>query len=208
MADIGPAQWPTTPSFRAVNFRHISPAITTETMSGKIRRVGMGHTYYTFDVEYPTLTYDQMLTVQTWIALTRGPLYSFEIVLPEISISDAADATTANATVTVSGNVAAGSTTALLSNCGSNKTVMMAGDVFRFHNHTKVYTTTSAVTSNAAGYATVNFAGGTVSSVSSGGRVWVQNVPFTAIMADSTQEIMVGTGGLSEIKIAMREVWA
>ena len=208
MADIGPAQWPSTPSYRAINFRIISPAVTTETMSGKIRRVGMGHSYYTFELQYPTLTYDQLLTVQTWIAIARGPLYSFEIVLPEISISDAADATTANATITTSGNISAGATTVTLNNCGANKTVMMAGDFFKFHNHSKVYMTTAAVTSNAGGIATVQFAGGSVSSVPSGTRVQCQNVPFTAIMADTTQEITVGSMGIAELSIPMREVWA
>jgi len=208
MADIGPAQWPSDPSYRAINFRIVSPTVTSETMSGKIRRVGMGHSFYTFELQYPTLTYDQLLTVQTWIALARGPLYSFEIVLPEISVSDAAGATTGNATVTTSGNIAAGATSVLLANCGSSTTVLMAGDIFKFHNHSKVYMATTAATSNAAGYATVQFAGGTVSSVTSGTRVQTQNVPFTAIMADSTQEITVGSQGTAELSIAMREVWA
>lgn len=207
MADIGPAQWPTSPSYRGINFRIISPTITTETMAGKLRRVGMGHSYYTFDVQYPTLTYDQLLTVQTWIALARGPLYSFEIVLPEISVSDAADATTANTTVTVAANITAGNTSAVLNNCGASKTVMNAGDVFKFHNHSKVYITTAAVTSNAAGFATVQFAGGTVTSVPSATRVQCQNVPFTAVMADTVQEIAVGTQGLAEVQLSMREVW-
>ena len=208
MADIGPAQWPATPSFRAVNFRIVSPTITTETMAGKIRRVGMGHSFYTFELQYPTLTYDQLLTVQTWLAITRGPLYSFEIVIPEISTSDAADATSANTTVTTSGTITAGATSVLLSNCGASKTVLMAGDIFRFHNHSKVYMTTAAVTSNAAGFATVQFAGGTVSSVTSGTRVQCQNVPFTAIVADTTQEITVGSQGTAELSVNMREVWA
>ena len=207
MADISPGQFPTNPSFESVNFRIVTPTIVSETNSGKLRRVGYGHSYYTFDVKYPYLTYNQAGTVNSFVATAQGPLFSFEIVLPEVSYSDAPDAVTANATITTSGNLTYGAKTMTVSNCGANKTVMQPGDYFKFANHSKVYMCTTTVTSNGSGVANVTFSGSLVTNVPSGTRMTITAVPFTVVLAEQTQEYMVSTRGITNLTLSMREVW-
>lgn len=207
MADISPGQFPTTPSFTSVNFRIITPTITTETSAGKLRRVGFGHSFYTFDVKYQNLTYNLAGIVQGFVALAQGPLLSFEIVLPEISYSDAAAATTANSTITSSATITAGQKWVNVNNCGANATVLLAGDYFRFANHSKVYMTTTDVVANSGGAANIVFSGSAVSSVPSGTRLHIQAVPFTVVLADSQQEYEVGQRGITTLGLSMREVW-
>ncbi len=48
--------FPSSPGFQAVNFKINTPTLTSETLSGKKRRVGMGHSYYTFTVKFPNQT--------------------------------------------------------------------------------------------------------------------------------------------------------
>ena len=207
MADISPGQFPASPSFEAVNFRIITPTITSETSAGKVRRVGFGHSYYTFDVRYRYLTYRDAGTVMAFVATAQGPLFSFEIVLPEISYSDAPDSVSANSTITTNGNLTFGAKTMSVANCGANKTVMYAGDYFKFANHSKVYMATNDVVSNASGVATINFSGGLVTNVTTGTRMTITAVPFTVVLAEGTQEYEVSQRGITTLALSMREVW-
>jgi hypothetical protein len=207
MADISPGQFPTTPSFQAVAFKIVTPTITSVTNSGKMRRVGQGHSYYSFDVKYPQISAQDQGKVMAFVATAQGPVFSFEIVLPEISTSKATDATTANTTITTSANITYGQRYVTVNNCGNNKQIVKAGDYFRFANHSKVYMATQDVTSNGAGAANITFSGSSVTSVTSGTRLQIQDVPFTVVLAEEEQSYDVGYGGVSTLSLSMREVW-
>jgi hypothetical protein len=206
MADISPGQFPTTPSFQAVNFKINTPTITTETNAGKIRRVGFGHSYYTMEAKYPSLTASQLGEVTGFVATAMGPLFSFEIVIPELSYSKA-PITTAN-NVATTGNVSVGQRFVNLTGVGVNNTIILkAGDFFRFNNHSKVYMVTQDVTTSGSGTANVQFSGSVVSSVTSGTRIWTNGVPFTMILESPEQQFESSYGGISSLSLSMREVW-
>jgi hypothetical protein len=210
MADITPGQFPTDPTFTTVNFKTVTPSLTTVTNSGKMRRVGYGVSFYSFDVQYPPLTPIDAREVQGFLGATLGTLFSFEIVLPKLSYSVSANAVTANATVTTANAISWGANAVMLSNCGANKTILYAGEYFRFANHSKVYMCTNrntGVQSNAAGYATLTFSGSCVTSVPAGQRVQIDAVPFTVVQAEQEQTQEVSYGGLTTMKLSMREVW-
>ena len=204
MADITSSQFPTTVSFAAVNFETITPMLTSETNSGKVRRAGFGHSYYTFEAQYPTLTYSEAQAVLGWLSQTGGQLYSFEIVLPKLSQSLAANTT---ATVTTSANIAAGARSVTLTGLGNTQNVLKAGDFFKFSSHSKVYQCATDVTSSAGGTANLSFSGGAVTSVTSGATITRYNVPFTVIQADENIGVEYGPGGLARLSVKMREVW-
>ena len=86
MADIT-TEFPNTPSFQTVDFKVITPTITSETASGKKRRVGQGISYYTWTAKYAPLTPRDAGPIIGFIRYAEGPLYSFEVILPEISFS-------------------------------------------------------------------------------------------------------------------------
>jgi hypothetical protein len=205
MADITGSQYPAYPSFTSVNFKTVTPGQTSQAFSGKIRRVTLGISYYTWEVVYPRLVPIDAGTVTGFLGQTLGQTFSFEIVLPRISFTKSTNppVTTVRTTATVS----AGSRQVSLTNCGSVKTVLAAGDYFKFNNHSKVYLCVSPCVSDSAGSATLFFTSPLVAAVPISTNLTLTAVPFTAIVSEDTQSFDVGTGGITSISVAMREVW-
>jgi hypothetical protein len=272
MADLT-TQYPTSPEFQSVNFKLVTPSQITETNSGKVRRTGYGVSYYTWEVQYSTLTPVEAGTIQGYLAQTFGPQLSFEIVLPEISYTKSTNAPSTRVRV-VTADAPNGFTNTIgvkqikLENCGSSKRVLAAGDFFKFSGHSKVYMCVSPCDSDFAGNATLYFSGSltnnvdtvlkstgisgttltttgldssyvgksitgsgvvngtyitavtnsTTATVSQSQTVvstmvtyheslTLTAVPFTAILSEDVQEWSVGYGGLTTLKIGMRENW-
>ena len=196
--------YPATPKFETVNFKINTPSLVTETLVGKKRRVGMGISYYTFAAKYANVTAYNFGPVIGFLAKQYGPLESFQIVLPEISYSKSPNPPTAPAT---SSAAAIGVNSVVLSGCGASKTVLAAGDYFKFANHTKVYMATEDCISTGGGAATLYFSASLVSAVPSGTSLTVTAVPFTVILDNEVQEYSVGYGGMSTATVEFREVW-
>lgn len=203
--------YPLSPVFEAVNFKINTPTVMTETVSGKVRRVGMGHSFYTFSVQYPTLSRYQAGPVMGFVAQQYGPLESFQIVLPELSYSKVGNQTTT--TVTVTGGTdalagggtgyAAGKDDVAVAGVAAGKNLLRAGDFFKFANHSKVY---MCAVSWTAGQ-NLFFSGSLVKDVPNGTQLTITAVPFTVILDGEVQELDVGVGGLSKINLDMRETW-
>ena len=204
MADLA-TQYPASPSFESINFTTNTPTQITNTMTGKLRRIGMGVSFYSWEVKYPNLGRLEAGTVKGYLAQTLGPQFSFEIVLPTISYSALSNQTAS--TPRTSGATALGATSCTLTNCGANAAVLAAGDYFKFNNHTKVYQCVAPCTANGSGNATLYFSGPLVSSVSSSTNLTISAVPFTAIVASDVQEYQAGYGGITTLSVTMREVW-
>jgi hypothetical protein len=204
MADLA-TQYPASPSFESINFKTVTPTQVTGTMSGKVRRIGMGLSYYTWEVKYASLTRLQAGTVKGYLAQALGPQFSFEIVLPRLSTS--ALATQTASVPRTSATAAIGSTSVTLTNCGNTQNVLAAGDFFKFNNHTKVYMCVAPCTSNSGGTATLFFSGPLLTAVPSSTNLTITAVPFTAILAAPEQEFEVGYGGISTMSVSMRETF-
>lgn len=204
MADIA-TQYPSSPSFEAVNFMTNTPTQSTQTMTGKTRRVGMGVSYYSFEVKYPNLTRLDAGTVKGYLAQALGPQFSFEIILPTISYSALTNQTVNQPQVATT--LSQGATSVELTSCGANKAVLAAGDFFKFNSGTKVYQCVSPCTSDASGNATLFFSGPAVVAVAAGTQVTITAVPFTCILAEEAQEWTAGIGGITTLSVSMREVW-
>lgn len=212
MADLA-TQYPASPSFESINFTTNTPTQITNTMTGKLRRVGMGISFYSWEVSYPSLTRLEAGTVKGYLAQALGPQFSFEIVLPRLSYSALTNQT--SSVPRTSGNVATGATSCTLTNCGANAQVLAAGDYFKFNNagHTKVYQCVSPCTANGSGVATLYFScpavynNGSNIAVPSSTNLTITAVPFTAVLAEEAQEYQAGYGGITTLSVSMREVW-
>lgn len=203
MADLG--QFPTDPSFSTVNFKINTPSIVTETNSGKTRRVGMGISYYTFTAQFPNMTPADAGQITGFVAQCFGPQLSFTVVIPEISYTKSTNPP--SGTVTTSANLAIGDKSIAVTGAGANKTVLKAGDFFKFNNHSKVYMCVADCVSNGSGNATLFFSGSAVSAATSGTALTLTAVPFTMILAEDLQEFDVGVGGITTMSLDMKEVW-
>ena len=204
MADLA-TQYPASPSFVSINFKTNTPTQITATMSGKARRVGMGTSFYSWEVQYPELTRLEAGTVKGYLAQTLGPQFSFEIILPKLSTS--ALATQTSSTCRTSATAAIGSTSVTLTNCGNTQNVLAAGDFFKFNNHTKVYMCVAPCPSSVGGTATLFFSGPLITAVPSSTNLTITAVPFTAILSAPEQEFEVGYGGISSMSLSMRETF-
>lgn len=198
-------RFPDEVSFQAVSFQVNTPTQSTETFSGKTRRVGMGVSYYSWEVRYPNLLPIDAGTVNGFVAQAFGPQFSFEIILPEISVSKAPNQT--NTVPRTSQSRPIGSTSVTLANCGVSRNVLAAGDFFKFANHSKVYMCVSPCVSNSSGVATLFFSCPLVSAVPNNTNLTITNVPFTAILTEDVQKFDVGFGGITTMSLAMREVF-
>ena len=193
--------YPSSPSFQAVNFKINTPTLTTMTNSGKSRRVGQGHSYYSFAVKYGNLTRYDAGPIVGFVAQQYGPLESFQIVLPELSYSKVGNQTTA--TVTTSSAYAAGVDQVNVSGVEAGKNLLRAGDFFKFSNHSKVYMCTVTWTVGTPLY----FSGSLVKDVPSGTQIVYNAVPFTVILENGIQQYDVGMGGMTSMSLDMRETW-
>ena len=198
-------QFPDEVSFQAVSFQVNTPTQSTETFSGKTRRVGMGVSYYSWEVRYPNLLPIDAGTVNGFVAQAFGPQFSFEIILPEISYSKAPNQTTT--VPRTSANASIGATSVTLANCGATKNVLAAGDFFKFANHSKVYMCVSPCVSNSSGVATLFFSCPLITAVPNPTNLTITAVPFTAILTEDVQKFDVGFGGITTMSLAMREVF-
>jgi hypothetical protein len=206
MADLGNA-FPTSQNFTAVDFRVINPVITSQTNSGKLRRVSQGVSYYEWTVKLPPTTPRDFGEIVGFVGQTFGQTYSFEITIPEVSYT--ATINQANLAVTV-GNITgpgAVNVTIRSNSYNANKEILRAGDFFKFNNHSKVYMAAVNCTADATGNATLFFSGSTVSNVAPGTALTINAVPFTAVLANGEQEYNIGGGGIIGMELDMREVW-
>lgn len=204
--------FPTSPSFAAVDFRIISPGLSTESFSGKFRRVSIGTQYYSFGVQFPNVTAREFGPVAAFIAAQRGSFNDFDIILPEISFSKGQNFEFIGAPqVFLGGGSLPAGTTAIPVNAldsGQARTeVMRAGDFIRFANHTKVYMLTANVDSNNAGEATMSITPGLIEPVPVGTLLTTTAVPFRAVLEDFEQEYSVSFGGITTMELRMREVF-
>jgi hypothetical protein len=202
--------FPSSPSFESINFTINTPLIKTQTNSGKITRIAMGHQYYSFTVKYPRITARELGTVSGFISLTLGGYSAFQIVLPELSYSKAEESADAGRTFVVTASTSSGATVLSYQVSGSNtasKEFFAAGDFIKFSNHDKVYQITQTTSTNASSTGYIVIGGALVSAVPSSTTITRNAVPFTVILDGDAQEFDTGMGGISSLSLDMREVW-
>lgn len=205
MADLSTA-WPDTVGFTAVNFRLNTPTQVSETFTGKIRRVGLGVTFYSWEVVYQNLQRIDAGTVLGYVAQAQGPQFSFEIQLPFISTTNVPNQT--SNTMRSQGAYSQGDTSITIDGAGANEQILAAGDFFKYDNHSKVYMCAAPCVANSSGVAELFFTSPLVTAVPNNTALTITDVPFTAILEDTETEYSVGIGGIvNEMSFNMREVW-
>jgi hypothetical protein len=212
--------------FQTVDFKINSPAQTTQSLNGKIRRVGMGSSFFTFTIKYPMINRAKMSTLMGYLSQTAGPLYAFDILLPYISYTNLTDQVTGTVTVangtdtwTEGGTSYTGYKTGRgqIQVTGPSGNLFAGGDVFRFNDnntpgndntnkHLKVYMSTNDVLIG-AGLGTVYFTGGLVDNVPNGTTIKYNEVPFQVIITNEEQVFRISQGGMGSLEFDCREVW-
>jgi hypothetical protein len=195
------ATFPSSPGFQSVNFKINTPMYKSTSFSGKTYRQAQGHQYYTFTARFPNISAQDFGVLNAFMAARLGGFDAFQIVLPEMSYTKATQ--TPTGTVTTTSAAAAGALSVPVTGVGAGRTVLKAGDFFKFNNHSKVYMATADLVGNSVLY----FSGALVQSVPSGTALTITAVPFTVIFDNDVQEYDTGIGGITTLQLDMREVW-
>jgi hypothetical protein len=205
-------------TFEAVDFQIVAPTLTTESFSGKVRRVGQGHQFYTFGLKMPPMTPYQFGPVIAFITRQYGQVDSFTVSLPEISYNTGQNASSIGNPVVRGYRLEGGQLVTQapplgyknvdLSGMVPNKLqVLRAGDFFRFAGHSKVYMAVFDLNSDGGGTGTLAFSGGLVAPVPLGQGIFTNDVKFTVILDSDIQEYNLGYGGMTQYSFRCREVW-
>jgi hypothetical protein len=188
MAYIG--TWPSTIGFRSVDFETVTSTRATETQSGRTLRMATANSKFGVKVVYPNVTPDDFRAIQAFATLAQGSLNNFDIVLPNVSYTRGGYP---NQTMYVTAAKAVGDTQIdITTDAGTSITVLKAGDVVKFENHTKVYMVTADTTVNGSGVGTLNITPGLQTAIeddSTGGNtaVTVNAVPFRMFINSDQQ---------------------
>jgi len=194
MAYIG--SWPTTIGFKSVDFETITSTRVTETQSGRALRLATANSKFGVKIVYPRVMPDDFRSIQAFATLAQGSLNNFDITLPNISYTRGGYP---NQTMYVTAAKAIGSTQIdIYSDAGTNITVLKAGDVVRFENHTKVYMVTADTTIDGSSVGTLNITPGLQTAIeddSAGGntQVTVNAVPFRMFINGDQQSFKYQT---------------
>ena len=92
----------------------------------------MGCSYYSWTAKYNSLTPRDAGPIIGFIRYTEGSLYSFEIILPEISYSKTINQVSAAITSVA---IPLGSVNVAISTTQTNSEVLRAGDYFKFNKY-------------------------------------------------------------------------
>lgn len=210
MAYIG--NFPTSPGFRAVNFKMNDTVKITNTVSGRTIRTQEGTTLWSGTLQFPPMTLAEFLPIQGFLARCKGSLNEFDVVIPTISQSSKGYSIDSTVGMTVTTNTGAGSNSIPVQTSLNDTTILNPGDVIRFSNHTKVYMVTDSegVTTNGTGGATINFEPALVTDVnaldSAGDYIQMAEVPFRMILTNNIQEMQYRTDGLIAYELDVQEV--
>lgn len=196
--------FPIGPGFTSANFKQSNITKKTQTASGRIIRETNATTLWNVLVATPPLTQAEARPIQAYIARCRGGINEFDIILPQVSYS-VANPVYHTETLTCA-NTSAGSTAVDFTSALTEvSTVIKAGDVVKFSNHTKVYMATTDVNTDASGNGTLNIEPALLEDVTTSHTIVHDEVPFRMILDLDTQEYVYTVDGHVAFEIEMRE---
>jgi len=189
--------------FKSMNFQGVNNTAFTQSNSGRTIRKGTATLLWRATLEFPFYTQDQFREIQAFQSQARGRLNDFTVELPGISDRKA---TASVSTMTAKDVSDVGSTAVDVALTGwTSGTILKAGDVIKFSNHSKVYMVTGDVTPDSAGDVQINFEPALITAVTISTTVTFNNVPFKMIMTNDIQEYQYNTDGTVNYRMDVQE---
>lgn len=177
--DIAPSA--ITPGYETTNY-------SSKTHSGKSQDRQIGTTLLTFDVAYSRLKPATGRAFWAFIVAQKGVAGRFDFK-PALMSDSASPWAPAQATVAMA--AAPRQRMVTLEGFSANQTVLCAGDLLRFANHSKAYVLAADAVSNAGGQATIELAFDLIRPVPVGTLAQLKNVAVQCSLVDNTQSIPI-----------------
>lgn len=195
--------FPTSPSFRALNFKDNRPTLVNQTLSGRKQVRQIGSQYFSFTVQMPPMTQTDSQAIFAFLQKQKGSFENFTITHPLNNLGASKNETD----ILVVGSHSVSDATIALDGFTANTTgALKAGDLIKFANHTKVYMVQSDIDSDGTGALTVSISPNLITTLADNEAVTVNKPSFTVYL--ETNEIMYTTDptGLFTISFDVREV--
>tara|TARA_A100001201_G_C4087321_1_gene200948 strand:+ start:694 stop:1317 length:624 start_codon:yes stop_codon:yes gene_type:complete len=205
MAYLG--NWPSSPGFSSIDFGPKTATRITETQSGRTVRFSTATSKFGVRIRYPRVSSTVFRNVQASVVRANGSLNSFDIVLPTVSDTKTG---LSSQTVKVSSAASVGASSVDITSDATSTTILKAGDVVRFENHTKVYMVTADVSSDSTGVATMSIFPNLITALdddSAGGNtsVTVHQVPFRMFVDGDLQTFKYGNDDFVSLELDLVE---
>lgn len=195
--------FPTSPSFRTLNFQDNRPVLVNETLSGKKSSRLIGSQYFSFQVAMPPMTQEESQSIFAFLQKQKGGFENFTIQHP----TDNLGANRTQTDILVNGAHSTGDASIVLDGFDvSTSAVLKAGDLIKFANHTKVYMVQSDIDSDSSGECTVLISPALVSSLANDEAVTVNKPSFTVYLSSNEITYTTSANGLYSISFEVREV--
>ena len=195
--------FPTSPSFRTLNFRDNRPTLLNQTISGKKQVRQIGGQYFSFGVAMPPLQQEDSQAIFAFLQKQKGSFENFAITHP----LDNLGVGKAETDIQVVGTHALSDATIVIDGfANSTNGVLKAGDLIKFANHTKVYMVQADVNSNGSGQTTVSISPNLVATLADNEAVTVNKPSFTVYLESNEITYRTNESGLFSISFDVREV--
>ena len=200
------AQFPNV-KFQAVDFEHVSPSVVNTTRSGSDRVLKSQAHFFRFSIRLVPTRYAETRAIQAFLNGLQGQYEPFDVVLPLISDCRGA-ATVANGfgSAVVAVASADGRTLTLGQLTANVVGALLAGDMIRFANHSKVYQITEDADVDGAGRCSIRLHDRLLVDVPVGTAVVFDQVPFTVRKARDVQPLSLGVGQIVRQEFDCKEV--
>lgn len=195
-------QFPTSPNFRALNFKDNRPNLLNQTLSGKRQVRQIGSQYFSFTVQMPPLQQEKAQEVFAFLQKQKGSFETFTIQAPLDNLGASKSETDI---VVMGSSFTAGDNEIALNGFSQTTGAIKAGDLIKFANHSKVYMVSEDADAS-GGRATITISPNLVASLADNEAVTVNKPSFTVYLENN--EIMYSTdaSGFYSISFDVREV--
>jgi len=177
--------FPTSITPKEITLTSEQPTFTSFSESGKSQaRIAAGH-LWNIKAVFPAMTRAQVAPLMAFTDSMRGRYTTFTFI-PE---SHSAPLGVATGTPIVSGSHSVGDLTIATTGWTASQTgIMLAGDILKFDNHTKVYMIALDADSDGSGDSTITLTSPLIEALVDTEALTVSSVPFTMALKDDPLE--------------------
>ncbi len=193
--------FPTSPSFRTLNFTDNRPTLINRTLSGKKQVRQIGGQYFSFTVAMPPLEQLDGQSIFAFLQKQKGSFENFTITYPINNKGTSKNETD----ILVNGSHSLSDSTIALDGFSHTNNALRAGDLIKFANHSKVYMVQDDVTAS-SGAATVSISPNLVATLADNEAVTVNKPSFTVYLESNEITYSTDISGLFNISFDVREV--
>ena len=195
--------FPTSPNFRALNFKDNRPTLVNQTLSGRKQVRQIGSQYFSFTVQMPPMTQTDSQAIFAFLQKQKGSFENFTIAHPLDNLGASKNETD----ILVNGSHTTSDASIALDGFTANTTgALKAGDLIKFNGHNKVYMVTGDANSSAGGAATISIEPPLQAALANNEDIDTNQPSFTVALVQDDLLYATDASGFFSLSFDVREV--